>query len=1370
MFREGTPSYQRLLPALAAAWICAAGAWAAPGDVVINEILQNPAAVSDANGEWFEVVNTTGAAIDINGWTISDDDFDSHVITNGGPLLVPAGGFLVLGNNADSGTNGGVTVAYEFSGIALANGGDELVLTDTFATEIDRVEWDDGATFPDPNGASMSLIDPALDNNVGANWCTASTPFGAGDFGTPGAANDCPVDVDEIVINEILQNPAAVSDADGEWFELYNPGASAVDINGWTIADNDFDSHVITNGGPLLVPAGGFLVLGNNADSGTNGGVTVAYEFSGIALANGGDELVLTDTFATEIDRVEWDDGATFPDPNGASMSLIDPALDNNVGANWCTASTPFGAGDFGTPGAANDCPVDVDEIVINEILQNPAAVSDADGEWFELYNPGASAVDINGWTIADNDFDSHVIANGGPLLVPAGGYLVLGSNADSGANGGVTVAYEYGGVFLANGSDELVLTDTFATEIDRVEWDNGATFPDPNGASMSLAEPSLDNNVGANWCEASTPFGDGDLGTPGAANDCPVAELVINEIDYDQPGADNAEFIEIANVGGAPADLGQYQLELVNGASGGAAVYETIALPATLLNPGDYYVVCGNALNVVGCDLVTSPSSNLIQNGPPDAVALTRGGAIVDTVSYEGSVPGYTEGSGSGLEDSSSAGDEFKSIARIPNGVDTDQNNVDFAFVCITPGAANVDRSSGCTATGPALEIFEIQGSGAASPFEGDLVTTVDNVVTAVGPDSFFMQTPTARADGNVDTSDGIYVFTGGPPGVAVGDQVDVVGVVSEFFGFTEFAFPAVTLDGTATVPAPVSFNAAVPSPIPSVPSCAIEFECYEGMLVEIIGGAVTGPNQRFNPDPIAEVHITAAPERTFREPGVEFPGLGMPPIPTWDGNPEVFELDPDKLGLPNQIIPAGSTFDAVGAIGFEFGGYELWPRSLTVTPAPLPVPVRPREPFESTVGSLNLFRLFDDVDDPPSTNVVGDTRDDFVVSTAEYVRRLSKLATYIVDVMDSPGILAVQEAEKVGVLEDLAFAVNALDPSVNYTSYLIEGNDVGTIDVGFMVRDNVQVNALTQLGASELFTFDDPPSALHDRPPLLLEAVCDGTFPISLMVLHMRSLGGIETTRTQQKRYEQAESVAEKVQDIQTADPNVNLVVIGDFNAFEFTDGYVDLSGIVKGDFDPAESLVCMTNACADLVDPDLTDQVLGIDSAERYSFIFRGTAQVLDHAMTSEPLGSLVTGLEFGRGNADAAVDLINDDGTVEPANLPLRSSDHDGLVLYVFKDEDKDGVPDAEDVCLGTVIPEGVPTSSLGTNRWALTDGDTVFDTTPPNGNGPGLSFTIEDTGGCSCEQIIEAQGLGKGHTKFGCSNGAMLNWVDLVSGS
>ena len=158
-----------------------------------------------------------------------------------------------------------------------------------------------------------------------------------------------------IVINEIMQNPNAVSDTNGEWFELYNPSTVDVDIRGWVISDAGTDTHTITSATAVVVPAGGYAVLGRNSNVATNGGVTVAYAYSSFTLGNAADEIILSDGNGNEIDRVEWDGGTTFPNPTGASMSLISPTLDNNVGSSWCVATTAFG-GDRGTPGGANDC------------------------------------------------------------------------------------------------------------------------------------------------------------------------------------------------------------------------------------------------------------------------------------------------------------------------------------------------------------------------------------------------------------------------------------------------------------------------------------------------------------------------------------------------------------------------------------------------------------------------------------------------------------------------------------------------------------------------------------------------------------------------------------------------------------------------------------------------------------------------------------------------------------------------------------------------------------------------------------------------------------------------------------------------------
>ena len=100
--------------------------------------------------------------------------------------------------------------------------------------------------------------------------------------------------------------------------------------------------------------------------------------------------------------------------------------------------------------------------------------------------------------------------------------------------------------------------------------------------------------------------------------------------------------------------------------------------------------------------------------------------------------------------------------------------------------------------------------------------------------------------------------------------------------------------------------------------------------------------------------------------------------------------------------------------------------------------------------------------------------------------------------------------------------------------------------------------------------------------------------------------------------------------------------------------------------------------------------------------------------------------------------------------------------------VFNDADGDEVCGDVDLCPGTANPESVPLVRLGINRWALCGADSIFDTTPPKGRGPRRSYSTEDTRGCSCEQIIEELDLGKGHSKYGCSIGAMDTWVEFAS--
>jgi hypothetical protein len=142
--------------------------------------------------------------------------------------------------------------------------------------------------------------------------------------------------------------------------------------------------------------------------------------------------------------------------------------------------------------------------------------------------------------------------------------------------------------------------------------------------------------------------------------------------------------------------------------------------------------------------------------------------------------------------------------------------------------------------------------------------------------------------------------------------------------------------------------------------------------------------------------------------------------------------------------------------------------------------------------------------------------------------------------------------------------------------------------------------------------------------------------------------------------------------------------------------------------------------------------------------------------------------------GDGFGDACDDDDDGDGVDDlfdnchlVANADQADFDGDGAGDLCDDDGDGDGVDDVDDMCPLTApsdIDAGVPTRGLGKNRWSDVDGDGVFDTSGKNPTG--RAFTMEDTGGCGCAQIIDICGYGNGHTKFGCSNSVMDWWTGL----
>lgn len=867
------------------------------------------------------------------------------------------------------------------------------------------------------------------------------------------------------------------------------------------------------------------------------------------------------------------------------------------------------------------------------------------------------------------------------------------------------------------------------------------------------------------------------------------ATELFISEY---VEGSSNNKAIEIFNGTGAAINLatGGYSIQMFF--NGNPVPSLTINLNGVVA-PGDVFIVAHGLSDAAILAVADQTNSSGWFNGD-DAVVLRKGGVIIDSLGQAGFDPGTEWGTGT----TSTADNTLRRKASVKGG-DTNPsdpfnpavewdgfNNNTFNGLGCHPG----DLAGSCT---PVVEkeIFEIQGNGLASPFAGQTVLTRNNVVTAVFSDGFFIQDPTPDAD--PETSDGLQVFTGSAPTVAVGDLVDVKAGVVEFFNMTEMS-GGVTVNKISSgnpLPAPVLLGPTVPSP--NQPQPATEMERFEGMLVRVENGTVSGPTNQFG-----EASVVAAPQRPFREPGILYPGL--PGLPVWDGNPEVFEIDTDFFGFV-QLAAGAVIVEAEGPLAFSFGDYQIWPTRLNAVGTIEPTPVRARSAGEFTVASQNLFRLFDTTDDPSC--------DDDVANAQQFADRLNKFSLQIRTVLGSPDVLAVSEVENLGTLQALADKIRADDPSVNYTAYLEEGNDIGCIDVGFLVRDTVQVDSIAQFGKDDTFEFNNTTFILNDRPPLVLTGSYTGNgapFPVTVIAVHQRSLSGIDgdssnAQRVRAKRWEQAFRLSQYIQQLQTATPGLRLVAIGDFNAFQFTDGYVDVMGQVTGNPDPAGALIPAT----DEVNPDLTNQTFAEPADQRYSFVFDGSAQALDHGVTSQGLAPFMRGAEHSRGNADAPFSFDDDPTT------PLRSADHDGLALFVMSDFDADGDPDdadncritansdqadvdgdgvgdacdncpttsnpdqadadhdgvadaCNDRCLGTVIPEAVPTQGLNPNHWALVDGDGTFDTT----GGVSGPFTVRQTAGCSCDQIIAQLGLGNGQRKNGCSQGSLEDWITLVS--
>ena len=169
--------------------------------------------------------------------------------------------------------------------------------------------------------------------------------------------------------------------------------------------------------------------------------------------------------------------------------------------------------------------------LIINEIMNNPGAVSDSYGEWLEIYNNGNHIINLIGYILEDSGEDQHIISEN--LFINPDEYLVLGIEDDVVLNGNIDIDYVYNDFFMSNFWDEIILKHPYGIIMNQVFYDYNENFPNFSGSSMMLLNPELDNNNGNNWNSSLQQMENGDYGTPGESN---YIECEIN-LDLNQDG-----------------------------------------------------------------------------------------------------------------------------------------------------------------------------------------------------------------------------------------------------------------------------------------------------------------------------------------------------------------------------------------------------------------------------------------------------------------------------------------------------------------------------------------------------------------------------------------------------------------------------------------------------------------------------------------------------------------------------------------------------------------------------------------------------------------------------------------------------------------
>ena len=769
---------------------------------------------------------------------------------------------------------------------------------------------------------------------------------------------------------------------------------------------------------------------------------------------------------------------------------------------------------------------------------------------------------------------------------------------------------------------------------------------------------------------------------------------VVIQEV-YGGGGNSGAtytnDFIELYNAGTSAVSLASWSVQYISAAPGATTTWQVGDLTGSIA-PGAHYLV-GEAAGTGGTQALPTPDATgtINMSSTSGTVALDNAQtALTCKTAADGAADGTIEdlvgyGTAAVFQGSADAPILSNTTAdsRAANGADTGQNGAD--FTAVAPNPQNSGSGGGGT-TGPTpgpLRIHDIQGDTWLSPDNGQQVTNVPGIVTAVrtsGSKGYWIQDPTP--DDNPATSEAVFVYTDSAATVAVGDSVLVSGKVEQYYplasgdtdattsnlSVTEIEDPtAVTLSSGNALPAPILIT---PTTVPDtyapdlgggdIESGTIQptrsaldyYESIEGMRVELDNAQVVGPS-----DTYGEQYVTTKPgqDATYRG-GAELLAENQTPA----GRLEVVADDGS-----NPEVSVGDEFSGatVGTIDYsQYGGFMIAASTLgtTVHNNLAPTVASAASTKQLSIATYNVENLAPS--DPAS--------------------KYQALAKGIVTNLKSPDIIAVEEVQdNTGATDDgtvaadttiadlTAAVVAAGGPQYSYRE-IDPVNDQDGGEPGGNIRQvflfNPAVVSFVDSGSTSVDRSTTPTAVVksHGEPALTLSpGRIDPANPVwqdsrkplvgeflfrgkSVFVIanHLTAKLG---DQNQDGRYQypqqssaiqragQAQVEHDFVQQILNVDKKADVVVVGDLNDYQFS-----------------PSLYALETGNSSGTGPSiLKDLITTLPVNQQYTYDYEGVSEVLDHILVSPGITSY-----------DYQVVHIN----AEYAN---QTSDHDPQVVDI-----------------------------------------------------------------------------------------------------